>query len=419
MKPFDNAHSQAMECQQEADRYGFVVVAPELRAPDVLGEFPVKRVHPAFKSDDDATMAILDHVFSTTQADSKHVLSTSWSSGGYMAHYMMNRHPDTFTCLAVRQSNFSAAVLDAEIARRSSGHPILILNTENDFGICVEESRQAREWYQARGYKNVAWAHIKSLGHERTPDLAADFFGQVCSIEPLTAPTVLTQRQAIAGNAEGLAFLTGRPATARTSPNLAAANPPKPSSGSAASPTAKRESGPRARPNPPTATAQKPPTQGRPAAPATMDPVAVRSPQNPGNKAPAASLASQSQMQNPQPQRTAPGTPPRLGDSGRSVQALPKRPPLGIRVSSAIAVEQLHLSYSAECPLDWYESASFLWTLDGKTLGTGINGEKTIIEPGEHTLGLLVVTSEGEEFRTSRNIRVLPRLSSASNARGN
>ena len=33
MKPFDNAHSQCREWQQEADRYGFVVCAPELRTP--------------------------------------------------------------------------------------------------------------------------------------------------------------------------------------------------------------------------------------------------------------------------------------------------------------------------------------------------------------------------------------------------
>jgi hypothetical protein len=81
-----------------------------------------------------------------------------------------------------------------------------------------------------------------------------------------------------------------------------------------------------------------------------------------------------------------------------------------IRVSSAIGIEPLHLGFSAECPAGWRETATFEWTFNDESIGTGINGQKTVAEPGEHTLALKVVTASGEEYRTARTIRVLPRL---------
>ena len=81
MKPFDNARPQALEWEQEADRYGYIVLAPELRAPDVFGQFPLRSVSSTLKGDEEATLAILDHVFANTHADPTNVLSTGWSSG--------------------------------------------------------------------------------------------------------------------------------------------------------------------------------------------------------------------------------------------------------------------------------------------------------------------------------------------------
>lgn len=369
MKPFDNAHPQACEWQLEADRYGYVVIAPELRAPDVLQQFPVRTVHPAFKGDELATISIMDHVFATTDADRANVLSTSWSSGGYMAHYMMNRHPDRFTCLAVRQSNFSRSIMDSAVADRSRKHPILIVNTQNDFAICVEESREAREWYATNGYANVAWIKIKHLGHERTPDLAADFFGRVAGVEPGFAPSVLVQRQAIDGNAEGLAFFAGGSSgtgTSQRSADVASAQRPMPN---------RQETPSRSRPQP------------------RSDDAVVRR------------LPSDEMI-------AAAGPTPNRGNAVTTNEH-PRRSPLAIRVSSAIGLQPMSLSFWAEAPSDWADSASFQWTLDGKTIGNGLNGQKSLPDAGEFTLGLLAVTSEGIEYRVSRNIRVLPKSSAS------
>lgn len=370
MKPFDGARPQAREWQQEADRYGFVVIAPELRAFHVLGEFPLRTINSAFQSDEAATLAILDHVFQNTEADRSNVLSTSWSSGGYIAHYMLNRHPERFTCLAVRQSNFAHSVLDPDMAKRSAHHPILIINTQGDFSICMRESRDAIRWYETHGYKNNYWVVIKDKGHERTPDLAAEFFARVAGVQPNTPPSVLVRRQAIDGNEEGLAFLSG---------SMSSVQSPRVSSFSAPDPVA-------ARPRTP----QRDVGSARRAWGETIKTV----PDTPREDTRAAT-----------PRRTA---------------AVPKRTvarnPLKIGVSAAIGIEPLHLGFWADCPASWRESADFLWTLNGQPIGNGVNGQKTLAEAGEHTLGLLAVTAQGQEHRATRTIRVLPRLDTTNRA---
>jgi hypothetical protein len=87
-----------------------------------------------------------------------------------------------------------------------------------------------------------------------------------------------------------------------------------------------------------------------------------------------------------------------------------QRSQVSIRASSILGIEPLYLNFSAECPREWQRTAAFLWTINGNPVCRGINGQKTLVEPGEHTLGLLVVTKDGKEHRASKGIRVLPRL---------
>lgn len=368
MKPYDVAHAQAREWQQEADRYGFIVVAPVLNTvhwlSPIFGGFPVRKVTSSFQKDEQAVLAILDHVFATTRADPSNVLSTSWSSGGYMAHYMLNRHPDRFTALAVRQSNFSSSVLDAQMTSKSRYHPVLILMTQNDIAICKRESQQAIEWYQTHGYKNVGWVELRSLGHQRTPDTAADFFARLCNKQPNRPPTVLTSRQAIDGNQTGLAMLKGDLAGLQNRPQRDVANQTTPRQRS-------------------TASGNGPATPAQPR------------PQRPRNDTATARRASRSGE-----------TPHRRRDHREE----PQEPLVGIRVSSAVGFEPLLIAYSAECPTDWHRSADFRWSLNGEGIGRGLNGQKTIGRPGDYTLGLHVVTADGNEYRTHRRIRVLKSL---------
>jgi poly(3-hydroxybutyrate) depolymerase len=370
MKPYDVALSQAREWEQEADRYGYVVLAPELLAFDFFtGEFPQRTISRAFKSDELAILAILDHVFETTAADPNNILSTSWSSGGYMAHYMLNRHPERFTCLAVRQSNFSASVLDSISTVQSIYHPILVVTTQNDVPICREESREAIRWYESHGYKNFGWVYLNRLGHERTPDTAADFFAHVAGVTPNRPPEALVGRQAIDGNTTGLALLAGNLGQLQRPPGFAAA-------GETYRTTSPRSATPR-----------------RPVMLAITAPPSVPEPVPPTEPEPA-----------PPPGAPTPGR-------GSAATNAPRAPStVGIRVSSAIGFEPLLLVYSADCPTDWHRTAQFYWSLDGKDLGQGLNGQRTIAQPGDYLLALRVVTKEGAAHEAARRIRVLKSL---------
>ena len=53
------------------------------------------------------------------------------------------------------------------------------------------------KWYESHGYKNFGWIYINDLGHERTPDTAADFFARVSGVQPNRPPAVLEEGAAL------------------------------------------------------------------------------------------------------------------------------------------------------------------------------------------------------------------------------
>ncbi len=373
MKPFDNAHPQAREWQQEADRYGYITIAPELRAPDVFRQFPVRTVSSAFKSDELATLAILDHVFATTEADPSNVLSTSFSSGGYMAHYMVNQHPSRFTALVARQSNFSSSIMDPAKASQSRYHPILITNTQKDFRVCLRESAEAIRWYESNGYNNVWWIKIKKLAHVRTPDIAADFFGRVAGVGPSRPSTALAKRELIDGNQAGIQMLAGK------LPEF-----------------------------------QRPPEPGFDSRTAPIMSYVATPARGVKNSSPWKSGGGRQDEVVQRPQSSTP-------TARRSRAALPTpadRRRVSVRVSSAVGIDPLYIGFSVDCPSDWIRTAEFLWTLDGKELCSGVNGQKTLTKPGIYDLAVQVTTVSGETHRARKNVRVLPKLRRADSRGG-
>lgn len=189
LRPYDDAKPQIREWQQEADRYGMIVVAPELRTCDSLTmQFPLRDpTLPYVRKDEQAIMAIMDEVFRETNADPNRVLVTSFSSGGYIAHYMVNRHPERFSCLAVRGSNFSPTLLSTGQIPRYQHMPVAIYWGENDFKVCREESIEAVDWYRQHNF-DVDAKYVDGLGHERRPETAAAFFASTIDVLPKTAP---------------------------------------------------------------------------------------------------------------------------------------------------------------------------------------------------------------------------------------
>jgi len=212
MKPFDSHNAQIREWQQQADAYGLIVCAPDLHTSDLFMELPLKHVHPYVERDERLILDMIDEVLTRTGADASRVLITSWSSGGYLAHYLLNRHPERFACLAVRQSNFSAHILDPQQIRRYPRYPdtpIAIFFGQNDLVICRNESRAAIAWYREHGFRQVEAYSVQGLGHERTPETAASFFARVCRFQPLDK--ALAQRSLARVRTQPVALASAQP----------------------------------------------------------------------------------------------------------------------------------------------------------------------------------------------------------------
>jgi len=377
MKPFDSYTAQIREWQQQADAYGLIVCAPDLHTSDLFMELPLKRVHSYVERDERNILNMMDQVLRRTDADPSRVLITSWSSGGYLAHYLLNQHPERFTCLAVRQSNFSSYILEPrQIPKypRYPRTPIAIFFGQNDFAICRRESREAIVWYRERGFEQVEAFSVEGLGHERTPETAANFFARVCQLQPLDK--ALAQRTL---------------ARVRTQPVVLASAEPMPNS----TPATRLPARPRS--DQPTARTQtNAPTSVLPDARRTAQPV-VKAQDVPGKARPQAPAI-------PPPPSRPPGNQPKAPPPPTKNQS-----EISIVLSSPGGVAPFYLHFSVQIPQRLREGADCLWLHNGEPVCTGTEGRKILRTPGQHRIEVLVTTADRREFRARQTVIVQPK----------
>ncbi len=442
MRPWDSSGAQIREWQQEADRYGFVVIAPVTRISDLLGEIPLRRVSKSLQSDEMATLAIMDEVVADYDVDPKQVLSTSWSMGGYLAHYMVNRHPDRFSCLAVRQSNFSADILDPATVPRYRDAKIAIFYTRNDFAICRRESQQAVAWYQQNGF-DVTTGVVERMGHERTPETAAAIFAKSCDVEPKTPPAPLSRIKLTSIPADKVAAAAPRvnrqprPEPKPQTPPQSAqpSRAPRPTRKSIPQPQQDRRNAKRQVPAPvqaPTGSAPTTPVQANvmPATPPVQ--VASRSTRpplteaamrqgmvpsdGPSNSPPAPRQSPPYGAHDPRvPVRAkamvSPADAPGRKPPERQPQDPAAAPALNIRLSAYIGISPMLVSYTVQMPAHLRDGADVLWIDNGEPMSRGISGQKSLNTPGQHKIEVLVVGKDNREYRSSKTVTVLERLS--------
>jgi pimeloyl-ACP methyl ester carboxylesterase len=370
MWPFDTERRQIREWQQEADRYGFVVCAPNLRVSALLSPLPLSNPENSkLKRDERDIIAIMDQLYRTVNVDPNRVLSTSWSYGGYVAHYMANRHPERFCCVAVRQSNFNPDLLDPRNVPRYRDRKIGIFFTEHDFGVCKRESRAAATWYAKNGF-DLTYAIFEGKGHERTPGVAAEFFAQAIGVEPKSPPTELASMQVIP-------------------------TPPPKSTATPEPPTAQFTGPiqPFGHPSDHAQTEERPPAdQAR-----SAEPLPWPVPEDATTRS--AALRHRPINERRPPDRARPD--PEPADRG----------PLHVRLSSTIGVTPLRVVYSAVLPSDLRRGSSALWLQDGEPIANGFSGQTVFTKPGEYELEVFVTTPEGQEYRAAGTITVIERAS--------
>ena len=198
MKPFDNSTYQIHEWEPVADDYGFVVVAPDLGSADLMGEFPLRNpANPALLLDELVVLSIVEEICTSVPINTDRILLTSWSSGGYVSHYLMNRHPELFTALAARESNFHPGLMDPKLVENYRHKPIIVFYGENDFAGVKREAIASAAWYREHKFTKLREQEIPRIGHQRRPGIAADFFVEKGKEEPgeceITADPVMGQ----------------------------------------------------------------------------------------------------------------------------------------------------------------------------------------------------------------------------------
>lgn len=400
MRPFDDYGAHIRQWQQEADRYGLIVIAPRLGACDLAQPFPIDTVTPVVAEDERAVLAVMDEVFRMTNADPNNVLATSFSSGGYLAHYMLNQHPSRFSCLAVFQSNFSAKILDPRQVPKYRDCRIAILTSENDFSLISKESSEAIAWYRQKGFRNADRQVLAGLGHQRTPEVAAQIFAETAHVQANTPPDtgryrVVSRTAPPTAVAAGNEPLVVEPRGRRVLPRggdlgaVVFANTSGPSrrdslAGGGANGRAGTASGPDY------------PPRGR-----RIKIIPIR----PGGRSAARSALST----------------PIQADRGRRTRTPTRRIPLPnprepdgpiarILVNSKIGIAPHLVSFSAIIPPELREGADYLWMDNNVPIKKGANGMKMFTQPGEHTLSLLIVTRDNQELRASAKVTVLEPL---------
>ncbi len=378
MKPFDSYTAQIREWQQQADAYGLIVCAPDLHTSDLFMELPLKHIHSYVERDERMILNMMDQVLRRTDADPSRVLITSWSSGGYLAHYLLNQHPERFTCLAVRQSNFSPYILEPKQIPKYPRYPrtpIGIFFGQNDFAICRRESREAIVWYRERGFEQVEAFSVEGLGHERTPETAANFFARVCELQPLDK--ALAQRTL---------------ARVRTQPVVLASAEPVPNTAPAARPTA------------------RPRSDGRTVHTQTDAPtVASLSPGARQAVQPVVKAQDVPAKARPQPPPVPPPRPPVGNQPKAPPPPTKKQSEISIVLSSPGGVAPFYLHFRVQIPQRLREGADCLWLHNGEPICTGAEGRKILRTPGQHRIEALVTTADRREFRTRRTVIVQPK----------
>jgi hypothetical protein len=390
LRPYDDANPQIRSWQEEADRYGLIVIAPALRTCDSLVmQLPLRDPSlPYVCKDEKGILAVMDEVCRRTNADPSKVLLTSFSSGGYMAHFMMNRHPERFLAMAPMGSNFNAELLDYTQIPKYRRARIGIFFGENDLKICRDESLQAVEWY--RHYRfDVEARQVVSLGHERRPQLASAFFAEVIGITPKTPPDLANlvmhdvttdgQPRPPSRSRAPIPLLPASTAAKAGSRNLADRSGEN--GGTVLSSSAVRRVA-----EPATVAPIEPPARTPSAAREPLPPPTPRRPvrqpySQQGPDRPIHRIAS--------PDESLPG--------GIRLQGEPEgTAPMWVRMS-------------VELPLQDREDSSVLWLDNGKPIGASSLEANTVLwHPGEHTIEACVTLPNNRRTVFTKTINVLP-----------
>ncbi len=188
--PYDVAEHHIREWKMLGERYGCIVVAPELIATDgLIGDGPIV----GMLDDEKFILSLISRLGYRFNIDRANIMITGFSGGGFPTYWVGLRHPDIFSAVVARSSNFGEHNLDGWFPREAVTQNVMIYYGENDPGAIRGQSEAGIKFLQSRGFQ-VERKIIPGIGHERRPEVAMEFFHRHWQVPKPTQPPRSTRR---------------------------------------------------------------------------------------------------------------------------------------------------------------------------------------------------------------------------------
>ncbi|MBN1556501.1 MAG: hypothetical protein JXA11_17300 [Phycisphaerae bacterium] len=170
--PFDVSNSHIETWKGFGERYGFIIVCPDLVGTDgILGDGPTH----AMLEDERRILSILSTLSHKYNIDRANVFLTGFSGGGFPTYFVGLRHPDIFRAVAPRNSNFNERNVDGWYPPEAKTMPLFVIWGDNDPGTIKTQSENAVIYLRRKGFQPTTKI-LPNTGHERKPRYSMDFF---------------------------------------------------------------------------------------------------------------------------------------------------------------------------------------------------------------------------------------------------
>ncbi|MBN1943349.1 MAG: hypothetical protein JW849_08660 [Phycisphaerae bacterium] len=170
--PFDVSNSHIETWKGFGERYGFIIVCPDLVGTDgILGDGPVS----AMLECERRILSILSTLSHKYNLDRANVFLTGFSGGGFPTYFVGLRHTDIFRAVAPRNSNFNERNLDGWYPPEARSMPMFIVWGDSDPATIKAQAENAVNYLRRKGFRPTTKI-LPSTGHERKPRYSMDFF---------------------------------------------------------------------------------------------------------------------------------------------------------------------------------------------------------------------------------------------------
>lgn len=170
--PFDVSNSHIETWKGFGERYGFIIICPDLVGTDgILGDGPTHSMLECERR----ILSILSTLGHRYNIDRANVFLTGFSGGGFPTYFVGLRHPDLFRAVAPRNANFNERNLDGWYPPEARSLPISIAWGDNDPATIKVQSENAVHYLRRKGFR-PAVTILPNTGHERKPRYTMDFF---------------------------------------------------------------------------------------------------------------------------------------------------------------------------------------------------------------------------------------------------